>query len=978
MRKLLIALALLLISPALTHANASAVAGCGTVPKYAGTTFAPYEQAEYDANGLLQIHFKLQPAGVTWQWGTAYGVLHDGCQPGLPSANSYYYVSLPTGQTDWSVRFASTTHYDLWNDTTNTKIVCNVLGAQNPCSVDVPNLPGYYLFGLHGNTPSGGAQFNSAFYSILQNPPAPPVLANSLPTPPGCPAFSVQSGAYIFDPTYEQAEYVGGLLRVHYRFNSGAPTFPSTLLLSGEPCKVTVPFNISQNTRLPSGTRYWSIRFSSPTHYNLWDDDREVKCTYTGGGCSVDLPQGANPKYVAFYANQGNPNLYMVGTPFAIATSTTPPPPPVVNYVSINSTTDTATLYLDLAKTNKIKELPNGWAFELLDDTGPIWKVRDVADNLTAYIEGTNVQNAGNPSANASLKQQAARLSPDTTSARAKAVLENVVNYWDNSTDGGAKASVSTLNSTLYNFVKTSGFPKELFLAMMSHESSGYNNEFVSFDYGHGITQSTVIGYSKDVSYLQILLKKLGHYASTTPITGVFNETTKTAVVAFQTANGVSPASGLVGPLTVPVLNQNLAAERANIQSTDIPDGFTFRMYMQVGMSTDRLSTFDNRSGLLGIKIYPCLGYKDFTSQTAPDGYKNCYANYGMKANTAMSTPLATYYQNTPQSISSNLISGLSILAGAYNYRANAVDSSPLPDIWKTEDGVSIDNADMKVLLAVRGYNGLGLKFSSILSKEYPDLPLDPKDLEKSCQFYFRNESNPFSATYLDAVALKTLSLNSDYSTTSLSWTTSTPLYQKLLLATRYQRELCIGSPAYLQIVDNSGNVSGFNGANIVNQIPNVVYDDQDHEAASILFPVGQYKYNLVGTETGTYKFAIVDTNAGTEQVVRSLDVPTTANEVHEHNVDWGNLSSTTGVIVRVDSNGDGIFDKVVLAGATLGATDFAKTSTTAKAYICHLPPDNQTNNKTLYLPASAILDHLAHGDTVGKCANDAKTNKNK
>jgi len=57
--------------------------------------------------------------------------------------------------------------------------------------------------------------------------------------------------------------------------------------------------------------------------------------------------------------------------------------------------------------------------------------------------------------------------------------------FWTILPDGGAKASIGKLNSGTYPFVKNSGFPKELFLALLSHESYDFDNEFVSFDYGN-------------------------------------------------------------------------------------------------------------------------------------------------------------------------------------------------------------------------------------------------------------------------------------------------------------------------------------------------------------------------------------------------------------------------------------------------------------------------------------------------------------
>jgi hypothetical protein len=63
-----------------------------------------------------------------------------------------------------------------------------------------------------------------------------------------------------------------------------------------------------------------------------------------------------------------------------------------------------------------------------------------------------------------------------------------------------------------------------------------------------------------------------------------------------------------------------------------------------------------------------------------------------------------------------------------------------------------------------------------------------------------------------------------------------------------------------------------------------------------------------------------------------------------------------TGILVQEegDDDGDG-------AGAGEG-----------KATICHIPPGNKDNKKTLEVGVSAVPAHMAHGDTMGACAGSA------
>jgi hypothetical protein len=38
---------------------------------------------------------------------------------------------------------------------------------------------------------------------------------------------------------------------------------------------------------------------------------------------------------------------------------------------------------------------------------------------------------------------------------------------------------------------------------------------------------------------------------------------------------------------------------------------------------------------------------------------------------------------------------------------------------------------------------------------------------------------------------------------------------------------------------------------------------------------------------------------------------------------------------------------------------------------ICHIPPDNPDNPRTITISRSALPAHLARGDTIGPCSND-------
>jgi hypothetical protein len=45
---------------------------------------------------------------------------------------------------------------------------------------------------------------------------------------------------------------------------------------------------------------------------------------------------------------------------------------------------------------------------------------------------------------------------------------------------------------------------------------------------------------------------------------------------------------------------------------------------------------------------------------------------------------------------------------------------------------------------------------------------------------------------------------------------------------------------------------------------------------------------------------------------------------------------------------------------------------------VCHIPPGNQQNHRTLTISRAALKAHLAHGDVEGGCSQDAKDGKGK
>ena len=323
---------------------------------------------------------------------------------------------------------------------------------------------------------------------------------------------------------------------------------------------------------------------------------------------------------------------------------------------------------------------------------------------------------------------------------------------------------------------------------------------------------------------------------------------------------------------------------------------------------------------------------------------------------------LCDLYTNSIQGIYANVKDGLSTLFEKYDTYDNNVDTEPTDKTWATSTNLTINNAEMKNLLALRGYNGFAEK----------------------CDVFYFGTSTPETDQqlkydeYLTRVAKHLLTLPATYEDSSLqTYSTSSDLYREINLAFQKRQEICIKSPATLSITDPAGRITGMQGGKPILQIPEVVYDTDEGKAASIIFPQGPYTYMLTGTADGTYTviFQSFD-NATTPVEFVAKNIPTHFGEKHKYNIDWQKLAQGgEGVTVSLDQDGDGVFETTFTSDKLLTASEFA--SHLNSATICHIPPGNPSNAHTITVGKSAVKAHLAHGDHEGPCAT-VSTNTDK
>lgn len=142
---------------------------------------------------------------------------------------------------------------------------------------------------------------------------------------------------------------------------------------------------------------------------------------------------------------------------------------------------------------------------------------------------------------------------------------------------------------------------------------------------------------------------------------------------------------------------------------------------------------------------------------------------------------------------------------------------------------------------------------------------------------------------------------------------------------TVYAKNVRLESPAILRVYNSQGQATGIIGNEVREEIPNSIYD-ADEEVAIFLFPTETYRYQVVGSEKGDYGLIInFAQNEGTSSF-RGIDIPISPNAIHQYTIDWESLAvGEKGVTIKIDSNGNGEFEKTIKANDEITADKFQK-----------------------------------------------------
>lgn len=351
---------------------------------------------------------------------------------------------------------------------------------------------------------------------------------------------------------------------------------------------------------------------------------------------------------------------------------------------------------------------------------------------------------------------------------------------------------------------------------------------------------------------------------------------------------------------------------------------------------------WDNRGIGSKLKIPPC--------SLQDNNYENCYGapnwnNYGKRDYilNANYNQIFKFYTNISQSIYANIKDGLRVLQGKLQLVKNI---TPINNITTEE---------MRAISAVYRYNqGSPYRSQAVyeiwngkndeyvwneyLSKIYTETAKGKalkwiEQVRNICSSsstfedcLTRTESSRLttSAFYLKNVGEKLK--NSPFGP---AYTNST-LGNKLITANTSMIILFLRSSGELRIIDSQGRTTGIINGGIKEEVPNSFYDS-DKNALVILFPQEGYKYQVVGIEDGSYGLTFHSMEDATITVFNTINTPITVGEVHQYTINWEVLSQgEKGVALQIDANGDGIFEKTVIADNELTYDEFVLQTETS------------------------------------------------
>jgi hypothetical protein len=175
--------------------------------------------------------------------------------------------------------------------------------------------------------------------------------------------------------------------------------------------------------------------------------------------------------------------------------------------------------------------------------------------------------------------------------------------------------------------------------------------------------------------------------------------------------------------------------------------------------------------------------------------------------------------------------------------------------------------------------------------------------------------------------------------------------------------------PADIVVTDPVGRSIG----KYVNEIPNAVYTEADldengdpEKFIEILAPIdGNYVLTLNGTGLGLYSM-IAQCATSQEVVSFNATIPVSPAVTHEYTINWTALSQNEdGVIVNVDSNGDGVFEYSFASDSELSRVEYVAATTRHDLGITEISTAKSIIGQGFSLPVNiTVMNYGPYAET--------------
>lgn len=130
-----------------------------------------------------------------------------------------------------------------------------------------------------------------------------------------------------------------------------------------------------------------------------------------------------------------------------------------------------------------------------------------------------------------------------------------------------------------------------------------------------------------------------------------------------------------------------------------------------------------------------------------------------------------------------------------------------------------------------------------------------------------------------------------------------------------------LSSSGELRVYDSQGRVTGSVNGVLIEEIP---YSFSFDNTVVIPAPTTPHHYEVTGTQDGSYGLVLASIEDGEANVFTAVRIPTASGAIHQYSIDWDDLSQgEDGVTVQIDSDGDGVFDRIITVGSELTGDEF-------------------------------------------------------